>query len=151
MRTFIDYSHSIFSLEPVGGVSRQDLSAIVDAFKAKGINPHDETFDSEQHRGRRILLSREWTLSDFSTIATCDFLFVLQEGVLTEKMLLDIGYCLSETIPIVVAAKYDIYGSCIPHIGEFCLRWRRVSELVEQIAVADFAKLSRKIAKRNPT
>ena len=149
MRTFIDYSHDIFSMEPNGGVSRQDLSEIVEVFKAKGIDLHDEIFDSEKRQGRKIAHSKESTLSDFSTIATCDFLFVLQEGVLTEKMLLNIGHCLGEKIPIVVAAKYDIYGSCIPYIGEFCLRWRRVSELVEQIAAADFTTLSGKIAQQN--
>ncbi len=129
MKAFIAYRFSGENITKVMPL----LMAVRDSLKKKGVESYCTLFDEERFRNNGMS-AKEIMSHAFSIIDDSDFLFVLQRSEeKSEGMLMEVGYCIAENKPIIVATKSRIYNTYLPQLATIAFEWSGIEDLSEKI------------------
>ncbi|MFI5271084.1 MAG: nucleoside 2-deoxyribosyltransferase [Candidatus Saccharimonadales bacterium] len=117
------------------------LSSVREVFRNKGIDMYATFFDDKFFL-HKDFSKRQIMDHALKTIEHSDFLFVLvTSDKKSEGMLMEIGFCLAKSIPIVVAIKDDVKDTYIPEIAQTYIRWSDTENLIETIKNYNFNQI----------
>jgi nucleoside 2-deoxyribosyltransferase len=138
MKAFIAYrftGEDLTKLEPL-------LVGIRDSLKKKDIDSYCSFFDEEVFQGRSFT-AQQIMAHAFREIDQSDFLFVLQTSDhKSEGLLMEVGYCIAKSMPVVVAVQSEVSQTYVPEMGNVVVRWTDVGQLVTEIEKIDFKELT---------
>lgn len=129
MRIFISYRHTGETNESLQGL----LQPIIAALRDIGHDPICTFFDEHNRLGNdgspRAMMQQAFGLID-----DCQALFVVQHSEQkSEGMLIEVGYCIAKSIPIVVASNHTVKNTYLPSMATASISYRNIDELTEWI------------------
>ena len=129
MKAFVAYR---FSGEDPAQLDRL-LLAVTSALRGKGVEPYCTFFDEPSFRNK-ALGAKQIMAHAFSVIDDSDFLFVLQtSNERSEGMLMEVGYCLADRKPIMVATKVGVENTYLPQMATVAFEGTDIHDLYRQI------------------
>ncbi|MDQ5943556.1 MAG: hypothetical protein QG675_324 [Patescibacteria group bacterium] len=137
MKTFISYRHT--------GEDQKSLEKLLipirDTMQEEGVEAYCTFFDEDEFQGKSFG-PREIMNHAFSIIDKSDFLFVVQTSdSKSEGMLMEVGYCIANNIPVVVATKDTVGYTYMPDMATVSFRWKDPEDLAQKIAKTNFSNL----------
>lgn len=139
MKAFLAYRHTGESLKNLEHL----LGDVRDALAVSGIDAYCTFFDEAEFQNKS-LNARQIMEHAFEMIDTRDLLFVIQTSEnKSEGMLMEVGYCVAKSIPIVVAVRSDVRHTYLPEMGDIVISWKDIDDLHKQIKNTDFSVLTK--------
>lgn len=137
MKTFISYRHT--------GEDQKSLEKLLipirDTMQEEGVEAYCTFFDEDEFQDKSFG-PKEIMNHAFSIIDKSDFLFVVQTSdSKSEGMLMEVGYCIANNIPVVVATKDTVGYTYMPDMADLSFRWKDPEDLAQQIAKTNFSNL----------
>jgi len=137
MKTFISYRHT--------GEDQKSLEKLLvpirSALQGVDVESYCTFFDEDEFQDKSFG-PKDIMYHAFSIIDKSDFLFVVQTSdSKSEGMLMEVGYCIAKSIPVVVATRDSVAYTYMPDMADLSFRWKDPKDLAQQIAKTDFSKL----------
>jgi nucleoside 2-deoxyribosyltransferase len=138
MKAFVAYRHT--GEDPVK--LRQYMSALQFASQQSGLEYYCTYFDENVFQDR-LMGPRDIMHHAFNTIKNeCDFLLViLASDEKSEGMLMEVGYCIANNIPVVVVVSTEVQNSYLPELANQVFWWTQIGELEEALTRVDIRHL----------
>lgn len=134
-KIFVAYRHTGESEESLTNL----LVPVTDTLQAQGLEVYCSFFQESMFQARQTT-PREIMQHAFFVLSTCDALLVLQRGMdKSEGMLMEVGWCLSARIPVIVAQGPDTGYTYLPSMSDWNLRWETVDDLRATLRELDVA------------
>lgn len=54
---------------------------------------------------------------------------------------MEIGYCIAKEIPVVIAAKENVFSTYLPEMASYTFYWKKNSDLLQNLQIFDFNKV----------
>jgi hypothetical protein len=137
MEAFVAYRHTGESEEVLADL----LGKVCEALASAGVDAYCTFFDENNFQTKQMN-ARQIMDHAFETIQSKDLLFVVQAtDAKSEGMLMEVGWCIRDRKPIVVATKNGVENTYLPDMADMTITYDNNDDLVHQIAGIDFQTL----------
>lgn len=137
LQTFVAYRHTGESET----VLKETLDKICEALGSREVDAYCTFFEESAFQSREMN-ARQIMDYAFSVIDKKDFLLVLQTSESkSEGMLMEVGYCIATSKPVVVATQSSVQNTYLPEMARLRLTFDTIDDLVVQLEAINFRDL----------
>lgn len=118
------------------------LVGVKESLKEVGVESYCTVLDYKGNISKENKNAKEVMEHAFDEIGKSDFLFVIQTSEdKSEGMIMEVGYCIAKSIPVLVATRNDVRHTYLPDMGKATFKWDDLKNLQDIIKKFDYNKL----------
>ena len=139
MKGFISYRFTGEKLEDLKNI----LTPIQNKLKKVGVDAYCNFFDKDLPIRSKNFKPQDYVFDAFKTLDNIELLFVLITSEnKSEGMILEVGYSIAKSIPVVVAVEKSVKNTYLPDMANLVIRFNSTDDLLEKISKTNFGKLN---------
>src|SRR3989338_7118515 len=138
MKGFISYRFTGEKLEDLKTL----LTQVQNGLKEAGVDAYCNLFDEDFETRSKNFKPQDYVFDAFKILGGIEILFVvITSENKSEGMIMEVGYSIAKTIPVVVAIRNGVENTYLPGMANMVIHWSSIDDLVHKIKRTDFKRL----------